>query len=174
MFLILFILPFTILLLIIWAITQNNIFGKILGYFWLSLFGLFLLGTIVKLLTDQKTIKRKHYYGEYVINRDYFKGKQTNWQYDHFRFEIKKNDSIYFYETDKEKIIKKYRGAIKTTDPSQYGSERLIINMEQPIHHIMTSNPTTYRSAWSFYLVFHSDKFNNVYFKKGTWKPIND
>jgi hypothetical protein len=40
--------------------------------------------------------------------------------------------------------------------------------MEQPTHHIMTSNPTTYRSAWSFYLVFYSPKFNNVYFKKGT------
>ena len=27
--------------------------------------------------------------------------------------------------------------------------------------------PTTYRSAWSFFLVFNSTKFNNVFFKKG-------
>jgi len=44
--------------------------------------------------------------------------------------------------------------------------------MQQPTHHIVTSNPTTYRSAWSFYLVFESPKFNNVYFKKGQWTPI--
>ena len=52
-------------------------------------------------------------------------------------------------------------------------SERLIIKMEQPTHHIMTSNPTTYRSARSFYLVFYSPKFNNVYFKKGQWKTLD-
>ena len=172
MYLILFIFPLTILLLLIWAITRKKVIGKILGYFWIGLFGLFLLGTIIKLFTEQKKLKRKNYYGKYVINRDYFKGKQANWQYDHFRFEIKENDSIYFHETDKEKIVNTYRGTIKTTDPSQYVSERLIITMEQPTHHIMTSNPTTYRNAWNFYLVFHSDKFNNVYFKKGTWKPI--
>ena len=108
--------------------------------------------------------------GEYVINRDYFKGEQTNWQYNHFRFEITDEDSIFFYVTDKEKILKTFRGSIKTTTP--YSSARLIIEMEQPTHHIMTSNPTTYRSAWDFYLVFKSPKFYNVFFEKRKWKPI--
>jgi hypothetical protein len=150
MFLILFIFLLTIILLIIWAITRKKIFGKILRYIWLGLFGLFCFGAVIKLLTDQKELDKKDYYGEYIVNRDYFHGRQSDWQYDNFRFEIKDNDSIYFYVTDKEKILKTYRGTIKTTDPSQYSSERLIINMEQPTHHIMTSNPTTYRSAWSF------------------------
>jgi hypothetical protein len=173
MFLILFIFPLSIILLLIWAITRKKIFGKILGYFWLGLLGLFCLGTIIKLLTDKKELDKEDYYGSYIVNREFFKGKQTDWQYDNFRFEIKDNDSIYFYVTDKEKILKTYRGTIKTTDPSQYSSERLIINMEQPTHHILTSNPTTYRSAWHFYLVFHSPKFNNVYFKKGQWEPLD-
>ena len=103
MYLILFILLLTILLLLMWAITRNKVIGKILGYFWIGLFGLYLLGTAIKLLTYKKELKRKNYYGKYVINRDYFKDKQANWQYDHLRFEIKENDSIYFYETDKEK-----------------------------------------------------------------------
>ena len=60
--------------------------------------------------------------------------------------------------------------SIKTTTP--YSSARLIIEMEQPTHHIMTSNPTTYRSAWDFYLVFKSPKFYNVFFEKRKWKPI--
>jgi hypothetical protein len=170
---ILLILPLTIILLVAWLLTKKKVFRKILGYFWLGLFGLFILGTIIKLLTDPKKLNKKDYYGEYIINRDYFKGIQTDWQYDHFRFTIKENDSIYFYVTDKKKILKVYRGTINTTDPNQYISDRLKINMEQPTHRIMTSNPTTYRSAWSFYLVFYSPKFNNIFFKKGKWKPID-
>jgi hypothetical protein len=168
---ILFIFPLTIVLLLIWAITRKRIFGKILGYFWLSLLGLFCLGTIVRLMTDKMELEKSDYYGQYIVNRDYFPGKQADWQYNSFRFEIKENDSIYFNVTDKEKILKTYRGTITTTKP--YSSERLIIKMEQSTHHIMTSNPTTYRSAWSFYLVFYSLKFNNVYFKKGQWKALD-
>ena len=131
---------------------------------------IFIFGTIIRIMTDKKELDKKDYFGEYIVNREYFKGKQTDWQYDNFRFEIKDNDSIYFNVTDKEKILKTYRGTITTIKP--FSSERLIIKMEQPIHHILTSYPTTYRSAWSFYLVFNSPKFNNVYFKKGQWIPI--
>jgi hypothetical protein len=169
--LILFILPLTIILLTIWAITRKKIFGKILGYFWIGLLGLFCLGAIIKLLTDKKELDKEDYQGEYIIDRDYFPGRQADWQYNNFRFEIKQNDSIYFHVTDKEKILKTYRGTITTT--KTYSSERLIINMEEATHHIIRSNPTTYRSAWSYYLVFYSPKFNNVYFRKGQWKPLD-
>ena len=163
--------PLTGILLLAWWGTKNKIYAKIVGYFYLVLFGLFILGTIIRLLTDKKELEKNNYYGEYIVNRDYFSGRQADWQYDNFRFEIKENDSIYFHVTDKEKILKTYRGTITTTKP--YSSERLVIKIEQPTHHIMTSNPTTYRSAWSFYLVFYSPKFNNVYFKKGQWKPLD-
>ena len=162
--------PLTVILLLAWLVTKNKIYGKIVGFFWLSLFVIFIFGTIIRIMTDKKELDKKDYFGEYIVNREYFKGKQTDWQYDNFRFEIKDNDSIYFYVTDKEKILKTYRGTITTTKP--FSSERLIIKMEQPTHHILTSYPTTYRSAWSFYLVFNSPKFNNVYFKKGQWIPI--
>ena len=172
----LFIFVFFVLLigvlLFAWWETKNNNYGKIVAYTLLCLFVLFLLGNIIRFLTAKKELEKNDYYGEYIINREYFPGIQADWQYNNFRFEIKHNDSIYFYLTDKEKILKTYRGTIKTTDPSQYISERLILNMEQPTLHIITSNPTTYRSAWSFYLVFYSEKYNNVYFKKGHWKPL--
>jgi len=163
--------PLTGILLLAWWGTKNKIYGKIVGYFYLGLLGLIILGTIIGLLTDKKELKKNDYYGEYIVNRDYFSGSQADWQYDNFRFEIKENDSIYFHATDKKKILKTYRGTITTTKPNS--SERLIIKMEQATHHIMTSNPTTYRNAWSFYLVFYSPKFNNVYFKKGQWKPLD-
>jgi hypothetical protein len=170
---ILFIFPLTIIFLVIWGITGKKIYGKLLVILGLFFLGLLVLGIIFKLLTDKKELKKKHYYGEYIINRDYFPGRQADWQYNHYRFEIKDNDSIYFYMTEKERIIKIYRGTIKTTAPGLYDSERLIINMNQPTHHILTSYPTTYRNAWSYYLVFHSPKFNNVFFKKGQWKSFD-
>jgi len=158
-------------LLITWLITRKKNFGKVLGVIWLVVFGfVFFLMTLQWLLSD-KELKKKDYYGQYIVNRDYFKGEQADWQYNTFRFEIADNDSIFFYVTDKEKILKTFKGTVSTT--TQYRSARLKIDMEQPSHHIMSSNPTTYRSTWSFYLVFYSPKFNNVFFKKGKWKPIN-
>jgi len=171
LFFIIVLVPLTVILLISWLISRKLIVGKILGIIWLGVFGLMFLSGTIQWLTAKTELDKKDYYGEYVINRDYFKGEQTDWQYNHYRFEITKEDSILFYTTDKEKILNTYRGKIRTT--TTYSSARLIIEMEQPTHHILKSNPTTYRSAWSFYLVFNSDKFFNVFFKKGKWKPIN-
>ena len=170
LFFIFILVTLTGILLIAWLLFKKKWIGKILGFIWLGIFGLALLSGIGQWLTSKTELDKKDYYGEYVINRDYFKGEQTNWQYNHFRFEITDEDSIFFYVTDKEKILKTFRGSIKTTTP--YSSARLIIEMEQPTHHIMTSNPTTYRSAWDFYLVFKSPKFYNVFFEKRKWKPI--
>ena len=169
LFFIFILVPLTGILLIAWLLSRKLWIGKILGFIWLGIFGLALLSGIVQWLTSKTELDKEDYYGEYVVNRDYFEGEQTDWQYNHFRFEITDEDSIFFYVTDKEKILKTFRGTIKTTTP--YSSARLIIEMEQPTHHILTSNPTTYRSAWNFYLVFKSPKFYNVFFEKGKWKP---
>ncbi len=172
LFFIFILLPITGMLLLAWLLTKKKKFGKILGLIGLGISGLVILIITIQTLSDKKKLKMGDYYGEYIVNREYFAGRQADWQYNSFRFEIKENDSIIFYVTDKEKIIKTFGGKITTT--KGYTSERLILAMEQPTHHIMTSNPTTYRSAWSFYLVFYSPKFNNVYFKKGQWKPIDE
>ena len=135
------------------------------------MFGLILLGILVGMLVDKKKLARDDYNGQYVIDRTYFPGRQADWQYDNFRFEIKDNDTIYFYVTDKDKISQIFKGTVTTVKP--YSSERLVINMIQPTHHVLTTNPTIYREAWSFYLVFNSPKFGNMYFTKGQWKPID-
>ena len=140
------------------------------GFIWLGIFGLVFLSGIIQWLNSKTELEKEDYHGEYIINRDYFEGEQTDWQYEHFRFEITEEDSLFFYVTDREKILKTFRGTIKTTAP--YRSARLIIEMDEPTHHILSSNPTTYRSAWDFYLVFESQKFHNLFFEKGKWKPI--
>jgi hypothetical protein len=163
--------PLTGIFLLIWLLTRKKIVGQTLGIIWIGIFGLILLSMLLQWLTAKTELKKKDYYGKYIVNRDYFRGRQTDWQYENFRFEIKENDSVFFYVTDKEKILKTYRGKIRTTN--SYDSERLILHMEQPTHHILASNPTTYRNAWNFYLVFYSPKFNNVFFKKGKWEPLD-
>ncbi|PHN01374.1 hypothetical protein [Flavilitoribacter nigricans] len=169
LFIVFIILPFTGILLLAWLLSGKLLFGKMLRQIWLGIFGLVFFLGIVRWLTAKTELDKEDYYGKYVINRTYFPGKQSAWQYDHFRFEITEQDSIFFYLTDQDKILKTYRGTIRTTDPGNHPSDRLIIEMEQPTHHILTSNPTTYRSNWSFYLVFWSPKFHNVFFKKGRW-----
>jgi hypothetical protein len=67
--------------------------------------------------------------------------------------------------------MRTYVGKIRVTE--NYISEHLLINMPQPTHHILSSNPTTYRYPWYFHLVFYSPKFNNLYFKKGKWEAID-
>jgi hypothetical protein len=141
LFFLFILLPLTGIFALIWLVTRNKIWGRIIGYFWFGLFCLFILGTVIRLLTDKKKLDRNDYTGQYIVSRSFFAGRQSDWQYDHFRFEIKANDSIFFYVTNKEKIIKTYRGTIKTTEANQHSSKRLIINMEQPTHHILTSDP---------------------------------
>jgi hypothetical protein len=170
LFFVFILLPSTALLLLTWLFTRKKFFGKAIGLIWLGVVGLVLLVATLHWLIDKKELDQSDYYGSYIIDRSFFPGKQADWQYNHFRFEIRPNDSIYFYVTDHAQIRQMYRGAIRTT--TSYASKRLILQVEQPSHHILQSDPTTYRSAWSFYLVFNSPKFHNVYFKKGIWKPI--
>lgn len=125
---------------------------------------------IYKQITAYVILKKEDYHGQYIICRDRYPGAQADWQYNHYRFEITDKDSLLFYETENEKIIKTYRGTISTITP--YKSARLMIQMDSGRNHILTENPTTYRNSWNFYLVFHSPIFGNVFFKKGKWKPL--
>ncbi|WEK20719.1 MAG: hypothetical protein P0Y49_06155 [Candidatus Pedobacter colombiensis] len=150
--------------------TRKNGYREILGLIWLGIIGLILIFVSIQALTAKKVLKKKDFYGEYVINRSFFQGKQADWQYDNFHFEIKEDDSIYLYVTHKNTPVKTFSGSVRTV--KNYRSERLAINMQLPSHHIMECNPTIYRDTWSFYLVFNSPKFGNLFFKKGTWESL--
>ena len=164
-------LPISIILFLLWIFTKKKIFGFGLLLMWGGLISLLLLSFILRPLWEKKILDKSDFYGEYVIDRNYFSGKQADWQYNHFRFEIKENDSIYFYVTEKEIINKTYKGKISTLAP--YESARLVIKMEKPTHHVLTTNPTIYREVWDFFMVFNSPKFNNMYFRKGEWKQMD-
>ena len=172
LFFALFLLPLTAILLVIWAVTRRIFFGRALGIIWLSIFALTVLSMLTRPLSDKKVLTQENYYGEYIIDRGYFPGKQANWQYSNFHFIIKPNDSIYFYSTPKNNPAQTFKGQISTLAP--YGSARLMIHMPRPTHHVLTTDPTVYRKVWSFFLVFNSPKFGNMFFKKGKWEPKDD
>jgi len=143
---------------------------------WLIVIGILislpLLAFLISPLTTKMIVDPSDIYGEYVIDREMFKGKQTDWQYDHYRFEIKKDNTLLFYVTDKEKILKTHKGHVTFLAP--YASSRIVIHINQPRHHILESNPTMYREIWSFYYVFESKYYGNMFFKKGEWEEIDD
>ena len=89
-----------------------------------------------------------------------------------FVFEITKKNEFLFYLTDKEKVTKMYRGNVKFLEA--YKGPRIVLSVDTPRHHIIEDVPTLYRSIWSFYYVFPSPKFGNVFFTKGKWKPIRN
>ncbi|MRI63431.1 hypothetical protein EDM00_05435 [Ornithobacterium rhinotracheale] len=167
----LIVLFISILLLVVWLITQKKIYIKILSYFYLFLALMIAIAWIVNAFTKPINLKKEDYYGEYIIKKDFFKGKQADWQYNHYRFEIKRNDSIYFYITENEKILKTLRGKISTVKP--FNSERLVIKMDSSKFHILEDNPTIFRNPKGFYLVFRSSKYYNVFFEKGKWTSLN-
>jgi len=145
---------------------------KVIGFIWLGIIVPVIITVTIQTLTAKKVLKKKDFYGQYIIDKNFFKGKQADWRYNSFRFEIKQNDSIYLYVMDKGRILETFGGTI--TSSKTYHSAVLAINMQQPTHHIMAGNPTIYRNTWSFYLVFDSPKFGNMFFKKGQWSPIID
>ena len=127
---------------------------------------------IIGILSKKKVLDREDFHGTFVVDRSYFKGMQVDWQYEHYRFEITEQDSILFHVTDGRQIMKTYRGTVSY--PSPYGSARLHLCMELPTHHILSSDPTIYRSAWDYYVVFHSPRYHNVFFRRGEWLPIEE
>lgn len=167
------ILPMCGIMLLYWIVSGMRINFKLIGIVFLGFLSMIIVINILNWMTSKTVLDHEDYYGEYVIKRDFFKGPQSDWQYNHFRFNIKENDSIYFHVTEKERILKTYRGIIETKKRYHKSSSTLIVKMAGQPHHILYYNPTTYRSAWSFYLVFNSPKFYNVFFKKGEWKPID-
>jgi hypothetical protein len=165
------ILPLTIILLLVWLISRKKIFEKTVLLIWIGIFGLIALVSILKVFTDKKELDQDDIYGEYIIDRTKFSGEQSDWQYNHFKFEIKEDNTILFYEIENDKILKTHKGTVGFH--SAYKRPRIIIDIDKPRHHIIENKPTLYRSIWSFYYVFESPKFGNVFFTKGKWKPID-
>jgi hypothetical protein len=161
--------PLILLALIGWLIDSKKSLNKT------TRLVLFLITALIIILFARRINKkmeldRNDVYGEYIIDTTRFYGQQAKWQYNHYRFEIKRNNKIVFHLTEKNKIVKTYIGNVEFLEG--YIHPRIVIHFKDPVYHIVRENPTLYRDIWSFYYVFNSSEFGNVFFKKGKWEPI--
>lgn len=155
--------PFNFILLILWLFTRKKLWGKSILFFNISLIIIISISVGISSKNTIVLLKKEDYYGDYVIYRDAYPGYQADWQYYRYKFTIKPNDQILFYETNDYGKTKIFKGKISTVKP--HSSERLVIHMDS-FHHITAKNPTVYRTTQGFYLVFHSSLFKNVFFQK--------
>jgi energy-coupling factor transporter transmembrane protein EcfT len=170
-FLFIFFLIISIFLFILKLIFKKKIFVLLNIAWWIFFISIPFLLAIVSVFTSKKEVEKDDIYGDYIINRKMCAGKQADWQYNHYRFKITKGNKIFFYITEKENIIKTIEGKVAFTEFDH--SPHLKLELEKPKFHILQENPTLYREIWSFYYVFESDKYKNVFFTKGNWKPID-
>lgn len=116
-------------------------------------------------LNSPTNVGKDDLYGEYVVDKNMFKGKNADWQFEHFSFEIKENDEFIFFEYYDNGIIKsKHTGIVEFIDG--YASPHLRLTQVDPEHQIIDPEPLLVRNNWNFYYVFKSKKFGNVFFKK--------
>lgn len=159
-----------LIFMILGIFSKNKVIKKIAFISWIILFSLIVFLFVLKLFTTKMTLNENEIYGKYVVDKNKCAAKQADWQYNHYRFEIKKNNKIYFYITENDKVIKTIIKDIKFNNG--HSSPLLDINLKNNDFHILKENPTLYREIWTFYYVFHSGKFGNMFFTKGKWKSI--
>ena len=120
--------------------------------------------------TGKMGVDRSDIYGSYVIDRSKFPGRNAEWQYRRYRFEIIEPDVFKFYKTYDGKVTKTYTGKVEFTLDNR---PHIILHMQYPdgdTCHVLRENPTLYREPFSFYYVFESPLYGNMFFTKGKYK----
>ena len=125
---------------------------------------------IKEYFTGKMHVSQQDIYGTYVIDRTMFPGENADWQYNHFRIEVTKSDSIKLYVTDGEKINKTHTSKIEFTLDNRPHIRIIADSLQHPI---LKENPTLYRKPFSFYYVFESPLYGNMFFTKGEYEEID-
>jgi hypothetical protein len=110
----LILVPGTIILLVLAAITRKKIFLKVLAVSWLVIVVLGVALFATRPLFETIKLEREDFYGSYVIDRGKFPGRQADWQYNTFRFTITPDDRITFFVMNGGRVVKLYVGTVYT------------------------------------------------------------
>ena len=170
-----FLIPMTIIFIIIWAIFRKKIIIKSIGVIWGIFTILILLAFVVEKKMQPIVISNSDICGEYIIDRTKFEGKQAEWQYENFRYKITESEElifeskIYGNKWKSEKVKVSYSSGYYDENKKEYCNRKIRIHSDSTTHHIIKDNPTLFRKSFNFYYVFKSEKFGNVFFKKGKW-----
>ncbi|MGB3798838.1 MAG: hypothetical protein WA952_03425 [Lewinella sp.] len=123
---------------------------------------------VLKWALSKVILDREDIYGTYRVDRDFYPGRQADWQHDHYELTINPLGTITLRE--------RYDGGGTATFSGTYqlkegyaSAPRLQLTNDYPIHHVVSENPTLYRETWGFYYVFRSPRYGNMFFRKVRW-----
>ena len=113
--------------------------------------------SIIRQFEKPIRLKKEEIVGEYKIDTDFYPGKNANWQYDNYSFEITNNDQF---------ILKHSNGSELAFDITWSSGPPFLWTIKNPKHQIINRQVTLYRSHYKFYYVFNSSKWGNMFFRK--------
>lgn len=160
----------TIIYLLIKAVTKQPVNGTTLFCFWLPLIAFSVLcfvGLSLSSMGRQPTclvVSPSDVYSTYRIDRRLYPGKNANWQYDHYIFEITPDDKFHLTEIDDKGISHGHIGKVTWSDTN---TRRALWSAKlDKEHHLKVDSPILYRSASAFYYVIPSKKYGNMFFRR--------
>ena len=152
----------TVGLLIYFAISKKKIALIILITLWGFTIFLFVTVIISNRYRTPILLTKADIIGNYRVDTSFFPGINAKWQYDHYKFKITPTDSIYFYVTNKDTILKTFKCKLKYSS----GPPDLWTIQNDATYHVIKNLPTLFRGHNKFYYVFHSDFYGNMFFRK--------
>ena len=108
-------------------------------------------------------LKTEQIYGTYRIDKSKFDKQQAAWQYENFELEIGRDHVLRLYQLQPSRQI---IDSVEFTFSQYFNAPHISLNIDSTRHHILSTNPTLYRKPFSFYYVFESRKFGNMFFEK--------
>lgn len=133
-------------------------------------FGLFMLTIISLVVVNQvlspMKVDRGDVVGTYKVDRDMFAGQQADWQYEHFSLQITKQDTVILRSLGANGTWHEFKRPITPIQGAHSYLWRFPSEEDTTQHHVLTSTPSLYRQRWSFYYVFRSPRFGNMFFRK--------
>ena len=152
----------TVGLIIYFLATKKKIALKLLGGLWALTILIFCLGLFMNKFRKPFSLTKQDIIGEYRIDTNFYPGTNAKWQYEHFKFTILPNDSLRFYQTNKDTILKTYTYKLKYSS----GPPDLWSIVNDTTYKILKNPPTLYRGHNKFYYVIRSDNYGNMFFRK--------
>lgn len=174
-------LPVSTLLILTWIFTYAKQKKHHALFFLIGIWAVFIIGIVLLWIAEPylkpMIVTKQDIIGTYVIDKEQFPGEHADWQYDNFKFTITENDELIFQSRIYGNVWKSdtlnvsYSTGYYDLNKKEYCNIKIRIHADSTSHHIIRDNPTLYRQKFKrFYYVFESEKFGNVFFKKGKWQ----
>jgi hypothetical protein len=110
-------------------------------------------------------VEAKHIYGTYRVDIDKFDRLQATWQHEHFELTISTDNYLRLYQL---KPQKRMLDEVRFEILDYANAKRIKLRTTRDSHHILRTQPTLFREPRSFFYVFESEYYGNMFFRKVT------